>query len=94
MDRLSLSSVEASTCAPQMSVYFFLCVHIHGTTIFLAGDVCLKGEMTAQILADIPLGGNEVYVGGVATEGEEPLVLHFVTCPTSLLFSRDSLSSL
>lgn len=45
----------------------FLCVHICGTAIFLAGDVDQKGQRTAQISADTLLRKNEVCVRGIAT---------------------------
>jgi len=39
----------------------------------------LKGEMAPQILADLPLSKDDVC--WKVTTKEEPLVLHFVTCP-------------
>lgn len=48
---------------------FFLHVQICGTSIFLAGDVYLKGGMTTQIMADTHFGKNEAGIGAMPTKG-------------------------
>lgn len=62
---------------------FFLHVQICGTSIFLAGDVYLKGGMTTQIMAAHILVKMKRALGQAHKGIKGSLVLYLLNCPPS-----------